>query len=77
MAVPFIGIESIDEIISRVKAKELSKVSVDDQTVEGYVCTAYPMMYYRNHRRPIRFKLKVSDYDKYDYPPKRLRGRGN
>lgn len=63
-AVPFIGIKSIDQIIEMVKEKRQSEISTAPQTVEGYVCTSYPMMCYRNHRRPIRFKLKCSDYEK-------------
>lgn len=62
--VPFIGIKSIDQIIEMVKEKRQSEISAAPQTVEGYVCTSYPMMCYRNHRRPIRFKLKVSDYER-------------
>jgi len=64
--VPFLGIKTIDEIVELVQKKELSLVSTTPQIVEGYVCTSYPMMRYRFHNRPIRFKLKVSDYERYN-----------
>jgi hypothetical protein len=44
--------------------KEISRVSEIPQVVEGYVCTSFPMMHYRDSRKPIRFKLKCSDYEK-------------
>lgn len=61
--VPVIGIEGVSFTLGRAKSKELSMMSVTEQIVEGYVCTAYPMMCYRKTHTPIRYKIKVSDYE--------------
>lgn len=73
--VPYLGIMTKDEVLKLIKNKKSSGVSELYQIVEGYVCTSYPMMCYRTYpHNPIKFKIKVSDYDKLNMKMKINKG---
>ena len=59
---PFLGIDTIESMVSYVKGKPDSIYGNYRLPMEGVVCRSYPLMLFRNEN-PIMFKLKVKDYE--------------
>lgn len=59
------GVMDKDWIIDLIQDKRKSNHAFNETLIEGVVCTAYPMMMFRDNEKliPIKFKLKVKDYE--------------
>lgn len=62
MSVPFIGYLTKDEAVRLVKGKTRGCIN-EALPMEGVVATSHPMMMFRKGGTPIRWKLKVRDFE--------------